>query len=141
MNFTWYGQSTFLIEFGGKKLLVDPALSVNPLAKDLKIDDLEVDYILITHGHGDHVADLEEVAKRTGATIISNYEIVSYYGTKGYIGHPMNHGGKWDFDFGTVKYVNAVHSSVLPDGTYAGNSGGFVIWGEEVVFISQEILH
>lgn len=134
MKFTWYGQSTFLIEFGGKKLLTDPALSVNPLAKDLKIDDLEVDYLLITHGHGDHVSDLEAVAQRTGATIISNYEIVSYYGAKGYTGHPMNHGGKWSFDFGTVKYVNAVHSSVLPDGTYAGNPGGFVIWGKEGCF-------
>jgi L-ascorbate metabolism protein UlaG (beta-lactamase superfamily) len=134
MKFTWYGQSTFFIEFGGKKLLIDPALSANPLAKDLKIDGLEVDYILISHGHEDHVADLEAVAKRTGAIIISNYEIVSYYGAKGYTGHPMNHGGKWDFDFGTVKYVNAVHSSVLPDGTYAGNPGGFVIWGEEGCF-------
>lgn len=134
MKLTWYGQSTFLIEFGGKKLLTDPALSANPLAKDINIDDLEADYILVTHGHGDHVSDLEHVAKRTGATIISNYEIVSYYGEKGLNGHPMNHGGKWDFDFGTVKYVNAVHSSVLPDGTYGGNPGGFVVWGDEGCF-------
>ncbi len=134
MKLTWYGQSTFVIEFGGKKLLTDPALSVNPLAKDLNIDDLEADYILVTHGHGDHVADLEQVAKRTGATIISNYEIVSYYGAKGFQGHPMNHGGKWKFDFGTVKYVHAVHSSVLPDGTYGGNPGGFVVWGDEGCF-------
>ncbi len=134
MKFTWYGQSTFLIEFGGKKLLTDPALSANPLAKDLSLDDLDIDYILVSHGHGDHVADLEAVAKRTGAIIISNYEIVSYYGEKGFSGHPMNHGGKWKFDFGTVKYVNAVHSSVLPDGTYGGNPGGFVVWGEEGCF-------
>ncbi len=130
MKFTWYGQSTFIIEFGGKKLLTDPALSANPLAKNLNIEDLEADYILVSHGHGDHVSDLETVAQRTGATIISNYEIVSYYGNKGFSGHPMNHGGKWKFDFGTVKYVNAVHSSVLPDGTYAGNPGGFVVWGD-----------
>ena len=134
MKFTWYGQSTFLIEFGGKKLLTDPALSANPLAKDLNIEDLEADYILVSHGHGDHVSDLESVARRTGAVIISNYEIVSYYGAKGLSGHPMNHGGKWNFDFGTVKYVNAVHSSVLPDGTYAGNPGGFVVWGEAGCF-------
>lgn len=134
MKFTWYGQSTFLIEFGGKKILTDPALSANPLAKDLNVDDLEADYILVTHGHGDHVSDLEYVAKRTGATIISNYEIVSYYGAKGLNGHPMNHGGKWTFDFGTVKYVNAIHSSVLPDGTYAGNPGGFVVWNDEGCF-------
>lgn len=134
MKFTWYGQSTFLIEFGGKKLLTDPGLSVNPLAKDLDIDAIEADYILVSHGHGDHVSDLEAIAKRTGATIISNYEIVSYYSAKGYNGHPMNHGGKWKFDFGTVKYVNAVHSSLLPDGTFAGNPGGFVVWNEEGCF-------
>ncbi len=134
MKFTWYGQSTFIIEFGGKVLLTDPALSANPLAKDLNLDDVHVDYVLVSHGHGDHVADLETVLKRTGATIISNYEIVSYYGAKGFSGHPLNHGGKWNFDFGTLKYVNAVHSSVLPDGTYAGNPGGFVVWGKEGSF-------
>ncbi len=63
--------------------------------------------------------------------IISNYEIVSWYGAKGLKGHPVNHGGQRKFDFGTVKYVNAVHSSVLPDGTYGGNPGGFVITNEE----------
>ncbi len=134
MKFTWFGQSTFIVEFGGKKLLFDPALSANPLAKDLNIEDLEADYILISHAHGDHVADLEKVVDRTKATLISNYEIVSYYGAKGYNGHPMNHGGKWTFDFGTVKYVNAVHSSLFPDGTNGGNPGGFVVWGEEGCF-------
>ena len=127
MKLTYYGQACFGLEIGGKKLLFDPALSVNPLAKDLDINALEADYILLTHGHGDHVADVEAIAKNTGASIISNYEIVTYYGSKGINGHPLNHGGKWTFDFGTVKYVNAVHSSVLPDGTYGGNPGGFVI--------------
>ncbi len=65
---------------------------------------------------------------------MSNYEIVSYYGEKGLKGHPLNHGGKANFDFGTVKYVTAVHSSVLPDGTYGGNPGGFVIWNDEGCF-------
>lgn len=134
MKFTYFGQNTFLIEFGGKTLLTDPALSVNPLAKSINKDELTADYILITHGHGDHVADVEYIAQKTGATIISNFEIVSYYGEKGINGHPMNHGGKWHFDFGTVKYVNAVHSSVLPDGTYAGNSGGFVVWNDSSCF-------
>ncbi len=127
MQLTFYGHSSFLIEFGGKKLLFDPFISPNQLAKDIDINTLEPDYILLSHGHADHVADAETIAKRTGALIISNYEIVEWYGKKGLKGHPLNHGGKWAFDFGTVQYVNAVHSSVLPDGTYGGNPGGFVI--------------
>ena len=82
---------------------------------------------MLSHGHEDHVADAERIAKNTGAKIVSNFEIVSWYENKGIAGHPMNIGGKWNFDWGTVKYVNAVHSSVLPDGTYGGNPGGFVI--------------
>lgn len=135
MKLTYYGQACFAVELGGKKLLFDPAMSANPLAKEVDIDSIKADYILLTHGHGDHVADVEKIAANNdGVTIISNYEIVSYYGAKGINGHPMNHGGKWSFDFGTVKYVNAVHSSVLPDGTYGGNPGGFVIDSKEGVF-------
>lgn len=134
MKLTYYGQACFGTEIKGKKILFDPALSANPLAKDIDINSLEADYILLTHGHGDHVADVESIAQRTGATIISNYEIVTYYGEKGFKGHPLNHGGKWNFDFGTVKYVNAIHSSVLPDGTYGGNPGGFVIWNDDICF-------
>ena len=134
MQLTYYGQSCFLVETGGKKLLFDPFISPNEKAKHIDIDSLEADYILLTHGHQDHVADAEHVGKRTGAKVISNYEIVVYYQQKGIEGHPLNHGGKWTFDFGTVKYVNAVHSSVLPDGTYGGNPGGFVIWNEEACF-------
>jgi hypothetical protein len=127
MKVTYYGQSCFLIETLGQKLLFDPFISPNPLqsehAKTI-VDTIEADYILLTHGHGDHVADAESIAKRCDATIISNYEIVGWYQAKGIKGHPMNLGGSKSFDFGTVKMVNAVHSSVLPDGTYAGNPGG-----------------
>jgi L-ascorbate metabolism protein UlaG (beta-lactamase superfamily) len=77
------------------------------------------------------VADAESIAKNSGAKIVSNFEIVSWYGQKGIDGHPMNHGGKWNFDFGTLKMVNAVHSSVLPDGTYGGNPAGFIISNDE----------
>ena len=73
---------------------------------------------------------MEAIAKRTNAVIVSNYEIATYYGNKGFQNHPMNHGGSWDFEFGKVKYVNAIHSSSFPDGTYGGNPGGFVIEGE-----------
>ncbi len=131
MQFTYYGHSCFLIETKGKKLLFDPFITPNELAAHIEIDKITADYILISHGHGDHVADVEVIAKRTGAKIISNFEIVSWYEGKGISGHPMNHGGKWEFDFGTVKYVNAVHSSVLPDGTYGGNPGGFIICNSE----------
>ncbi len=132
MKITYLGQNGFLFDLNGKKLLSDPFISPNPLAKAINVDDITCDYMLITHGHADHVADAESIAKRSEATVISNYEIVEWFGKKDIKGHPMNHGGKWNFDFGTVKYVNAIHSSVLPDGSYGGNPGGFVIWNDEI---------
>ena len=131
---TYFGHACFLIEFGGKKLLFDPFITGNGLCKDIDIHQIDADYILLTHGHQDHVLDAEAIAKNTNATIISNFEIVSWYEGKGISGHPMNHGGKFQFDFGTVKYVSAIHSSVLPDGTYGGNPGGFVIWNDQSCF-------
>lgn len=131
MKITYYGHSCFMLEIKDSKLLIDPFISGNPLIKDFDLAQLNPDYILLTHGHQDHVLDAETIAKQSGALIISNYEIVSWYEQKGLKGHPLNHGGKWKFDFGTIKYVNAVHSSVLPDGTYGGNPGGFVIWNDE----------
>lgn len=134
MNITFYGQSSFSVEMNGKHLLFDPFISQNPKSKDIDINSIKADYILLTHGHADHVADAAQIAKNNEATIISNYEIVSWYGSQEIKGHPLNHGGKWSFDFGTVKYVNAVHSSVLPDGTYGGNPGGFVVWSDDICF-------
>jgi L-ascorbate metabolism protein UlaG (beta-lactamase superfamily) len=134
MKLTYYGHSTFGLETKGTNLLFDPFISPNERAKDIDVDQIKADYILVSHGHEDHVADATAIAKRTGATIISNFEIINWFGEKGLTGHPMNHGGKNRFDFGTVKYVNAIHSSVLPDGTYGGNPGGFVIWNEEGCF-------
>lgn len=132
MKLTFYGHACFAVEIKGKKILFDPFISPNELAKDIDIDKIEADYIFISHGHEDHVADAEKIAKRTGAKVVSNFEIVSWYENKGIENtHPMNHGGKWDFDFGTVKYVNAIHSSVLPDGSYGGNPGGWVFLTEE----------
>ena len=133
MKLTFFGQNTWLIETAGKKLLVDPAISMNPLAKEaVDIDAIQCDYILLTHGHGDHVADVERIADRTKAMIIANYEVASYYGAQDFKYHPMNHGGRWNFEFGQLAMVNAVHSSVLPDGTYGGNPAGFVLMNEEV---------
>ncbi|HEX8563379.1 MAG TPA: metal-dependent hydrolase [Flavobacterium sp.] len=130
MKITFYGHASLGIEVSGKKIIVDPYISPNPLASGVNIDELEADYILVTHAHGDHVYDVEPIAKRTGATIVSNAEIAGAYEAKGFKAHPMNHGGSWKFDFGTVKYVAAIHSSSFPDGSYAGNPGGFVIEGE-----------
>ena len=125
---TYYGHSCFGISINNKNILFDPFISPNELASNIEINKIPADYILISHGHEDHVADAENIAKNTGATIVSNFEITTWFGSKGIENvHPMNHGGEWDFDFGTVKYVTAVHSSVLPDGTYGGNPGGFII--------------
>lgn len=131
MKITFYGHNSLALEIGDKHILVDPFISGNPLV-DGKIDiyDLKADYILLTHAHEDHTLDAEAIAKNTGAVIVSNFEIATYYEKKGITVHPMNHGGKWDFDFGTVKYVVAIHTSSFPDGTYGGQPGGFVIEGE-----------
>jgi len=130
MKITFYGQSSLGIEVSGKNIIVDPFISANEMASHINIDELKADYILVTHAHGDHVLDVEAIAKRTGATIVSNAEIATYYEKKGFKSHPMNHGGSWKFDFGNVKYVSAIHSSSFPDGTYGGNPGGFVIESE-----------
>lgn len=132
MKIKYLGHATLLVELNDKKLLFDPFITGNPLAGDIDMGQLEPDYILITHGHEDHVLDVEMIAKNSSSTLISNYEIITWYGKRGLSGHPLNHGGKCQFDFGMVKYVNAVHSSMMPDGSYGGNPGGFVIWTEDV---------
>ncbi len=136
MKVTYYGHSCFNVEVSGKNLLFDPFISGNELAKNIDVSKIKADYILISHGHEDHLVDADSIAKRTNATVISNYEIVVWLTTKQGVqnGHPMNHGGKWKFDFGTVKYVSAIHSSTLPDGTSGGNPGGFVVDSTEGTF-------
>jgi L-ascorbate metabolism protein UlaG (beta-lactamase superfamily) len=127
MEITFYGHASLSLAIENTTVLVDPFITGNPNAKAIDITTLKADYILLTHAHQDHILDVEAIAKRTGATIVSNYEIATYYEQKGFKAHPMNHGGKWNFDFGTVKYVNAIHTSSFPDGTYGGQPGGFVI--------------
>ncbi len=135
MHLTYYGHSCFMTEVNGKKLLFDPFITQNELAKHLNINDIEADYILLSHGHFDHVADAEAIAKSTGATIIANYEVAMWFAGKGITKYqPMNTGGKWAFDFGTVKCVNAVHSSAMPDGSYGGSPMGFIIMADEKNF-------
>lgn len=127
MKITYFGHASLGIEINNINIIVDPFISANPLAAAIDVNSLKADFILITHAHGDHILDVEAIAKNTNATIVSNAEIAGYYEAKGFKTHPMNHGGSWNFNFGTVKYVNAIHSSSFPDGTYGGQPGGFVI--------------
>ena len=130
MKITFYGHASLGITIADIHIIVDPFISANPKASHIDINSLEADYILLTHAHQDHILDVEAIAKRTNAVIVSNAEIATSYGKKGFQSHPMNHGGSWNFEFGNLKYVNAIHSSSFPDGTYGGNPGGFVIEGE-----------
>jgi L-ascorbate metabolism protein UlaG (beta-lactamase superfamily) len=132
MKITFYGHSCFGIEIKGKHLLFDPFISPNPLAAHIDVNSVKADFILQSHGHMDHIADIVAIAKRTGAIVICAYEIHEWLNKQGVTStHPMNTGGKWMFDFGKVKCVAAVHSSSLPDGSYGGNPMGFVIESEE----------
>lgn len=135
MKATYLGHSSLLVETAGTRLLFDPFISPNPLAAGIDVGSIVADYVLLSHGHADHVADAEAILKRTGATLISNYEIVTWFGGKGIEkAHPLNHGGGFQFPFGRVDYVAAVHSSMLPDGSYGGNPGGFVVTTAEGSF-------
>jgi L-ascorbate metabolism protein UlaG (beta-lactamase superfamily) len=135
MKFTYYGHSCFAVETNGFTLLFDPFITANELAQGISLADIRADYILISHGHFDHIDNAVALAKQTGATVIANFEIYLWLQKLGVEKvHPMNHGGGFDFPFGRVKFVNAVHSSQLPDGSYGGNAGGFVVDTAEGAF-------
>lgn len=139
MKTTYYGQSCFSIETGGKTLLFDPFITHNPLAKHIDVDSLKPDYILVSHGHGDHTADLLTIQKNSSAKVICIAEIASWLGNQGIEAHGMNIGGGFNFDFGRVKMVNAIHSSSMPDGSYGGNPAGFVIYAEgKVIYFAGD---
>jgi len=126
LNITYFGHAAFLLETGGVKILVDPFLKGNPLSP-VTPDDVEGDYILVTHGHGDHLGDTVEIALRTGALAISNAEICGWLREKGVRTHALHIGGGHSFPFGYVKMTQALHGSSLPDGSYGGNPGGFLL--------------
>lgn len=131
MKYTSYGHSCFCIETGGKKLLFDPFITGNDLAKDVDINKIEADYILASHGHSDHVGDLVEIALRTEATVIAAYEVIGW-AQKHYVKnvHPVNFGSA-KFEFGKLHFLPAWHSSGLPEGEYGGNPGGFLLQAAE----------
>jgi L-ascorbate metabolism protein UlaG (beta-lactamase superfamily) len=140
MKITFLGHATLLIRTDGKTLLVDPFISGNDKVADkINIQELKPDFILLTHAHNDHTLDVEAIAESSNAIIVSNFEIAMYYEAKGFQVHPMNHGGSWNFDFGRLKYVNAIHTSSFGDGTYGGQPGGFVLSSEgKNVFIAGD---
>lgn len=132
MQFTYYGHSCFAVQIRGKNILFDPFITPNPLAAGIDINPIRADYIFLSHGHEDHIADCISIANRTGAIVVCSFEIHTWLNKQGITNtHPMNTGGKWVFDFGTVKCVVAQHSSGLPDGSYGGNPMGFVFTTEE----------
>ncbi|RME70051.1 MAG: metal-dependent hydrolase [Verrucomicrobia bacterium] len=153
MKITYLSHSCILIETGEHRLLVDPFLTGNPLAT-VDAASVDCDYIAITHGHDDHVGDAGDIARRTGATIIANYEIATYFGSQGLKAHGMYHGGKWQFPFGTAKMVLAHHGSGYSGGNegplrYMGSPAGFVFTiegkniyhaGDTCVFLEMELI-
>jgi L-ascorbate metabolism protein UlaG (beta-lactamase superfamily) len=123
----WLGHASLLLESDGRKILIDPFLTGNPAAA-IKAEEVSADFILVSHGHGDHVGDTIAIAKRTGATVIANYEITEWLKNQGLKKvHGQQHGGSHQFDFGRVKLTLAFHGSALPDGSNGGNPCGFLI--------------
>lgn len=133
MKLKYLGHSCFQLQINDTFIVFDPFIRGNVLAAEanIDIDEVQADYILVSHGHDDHTSDLEYLMEKTGATTVSSWEIYMWLSKNGYTRcHPMNTGGKWQFDFGLVKMTFAAHSSSLADGTYAGVAAGFIIQAE-----------
>jgi L-ascorbate metabolism protein UlaG (beta-lactamase superfamily) len=133
----WLGHGCWSVESGGQTILIDPFLTDSPTAP-VKVGDVQANYVLVSHGHFDHVADAATVAKRNSATVVANYEICEWLGKQGVKStEPMNLGGSVGLPFGRVKMTIAHHSSMLPDGAGGGNPGGFLLFladGKKVYF-------
>lgn len=134
---TWYGHATLGVETGGHRLVIDPFFTGNPAAA-LKPAEVAADFILVSHGHGDHIGDTVEIAKRTGALVIANFEISNWLSAKGVQNtHAQHIGGGHHYPFGYLKLTQAHHGSGLPDGSYGGNPAGFLLTtggGQKIYF-------
>jgi L-ascorbate metabolism protein UlaG (beta-lactamase superfamily) len=124
--YTWYGHATQSLEIDGQKVLVDPFFTGNPAAA-ITADQAKADYILVSHGHGDHVGDAVAIAKRTGAPVITNFEIAGWFEKQGLAAHGQHIGGGFQHPFGYLKLTHAAHGSCLPDGSDGGNPAGFLL--------------
>lgn len=130
MNVTYYGHSCFLCEIGAYRVIFDPFITPNPQAAGVKIDEIGVDFILLTHGHDDHIHDVERIAARTKAPVLAPYETGEYLRRQGVENVIAgNVGGRFQLPFGTVRMVAALHSNPLPDGSSGGLAAGFVVEG------------
>jgi L-ascorbate metabolism protein UlaG (beta-lactamase superfamily) len=135
MKITYYGHSTFMVETAGKSILFDPFIRPNPLATNVDFASIHPDYMLLSHGHEDHVADAPAIANRSECTVVGVYELTTWMAAQGAKNtHGMNIGGAWNFDFGKVKLTPALHSSTLPDGSTGGCPAGFVVSNTEDCF-------
>ncbi|MCA9942360.1 MAG: metal-dependent hydrolase [Anaerolineales bacterium] len=140
ISITWHGHSTFSLDINGTKVVVDPFFAGNNPSAKTAVDAVAADFILQTHGHGDHIADTVTLARRTGALVIANFEICNWIGAQGHDNvHAMNTGGGYNFPFGQVKMTAALHSSGLPDGSYGGDPGGYLVMADgKTVYISGD---
>jgi L-ascorbate metabolism protein UlaG (beta-lactamase superfamily) len=136
---TWYGHAALGLETGGYKIIVDPFLTGNPAAS-ISPEAVEADFILISHGHEDHVGDSVAIAKRTGAMVISNDEIAHWYDRQGVKNHGQHLGGGYNHPFGYLKLTFAIHGSALPDGSNGGNPCGFLLSTEDgkKIYLAQD---
>lgn len=136
MKLTYYGHSACLVETGSHRLLFDPFLTDNPLAS-ISAEEVSCDYVLLTHGHADHIGDTAAIAKRCGATVIAVFELATYLGNQGVDVHAMHIGGQFEFPFGKVKLTIAHHGSGFFDKNgniiYLGNPAGILLHCEDKV--------